>query len=147
MIDVSKLDITSRDFLSIYSDLKNEVPNLSQDWNSSDENDPGIVFLKEVAMLGDMLSYNHDRAVLESFPATVRERKNAAQIFGMLGYKMHWYQSARCNVTITNNGPQAVYIPCCTTFITSDKNLTYVYMGNTTSIATGSYITIEAIQG
>lgn len=149
MIDVSKLDITSRDFLSIYSDLKNEIPNLSQDWNSSDESDPGIVILKEIAMLGDMLSYNHDRAVLESFPATVKERKNAAQIFGMLGYKMHWYQSARCNVTITNNGPESVYIPCFTTFVTSDRNLTYTYVGNTTSIASGadSHITIEAIQG
>lgn len=145
--DTSKLDVSSRDFLSIYEDLISARGNLSQDWNTYDESDPGIVLVKLMAMTGDMLSYNHDRAVLEVYPATVQQRKNASQLFGLLGYKMHWYQSARTTVKVTNNTAVALYIPSMTTFVTTDGSITYTYIGTTVSIPINSVAEIPVIQG
>lgn len=147
MIEVNKMDVSSRDFLSIYSDLINEVPNLSKDWNTHDESDPGIVLIKLMAMTGDMLSYNLDRAVLELYPKTVQQRKNAAQIFDLLGYKMHWYQSAKTTVKVTNTTGVALYLPSMTTFVTADNSLTYTYIGNTVAIPLDSTVTIPVVQG
>lgn len=153
MIDVSKLQIDSRDYLSIFTDLTDAVPNISQTWNTTDENDPGVALIKLMSMDGDMLSYNHDKAVLEVYPASVTQRKNAAQIFGLLGYKMHWYQSARCTLHVTNLYSEAITIPKFTVFTTIENNITYTYLGNNESISPsgngGSFTTydIEVVQG
>lgn len=146
-IDTSNLDISSRDFLSIYGDLISARDNLTKDWNTNDENDPGIVLLKLISMTGDMLSYNHDRAVLEVYPETVQQRKNAAQIFALIGYKMHWYQSATTEVTIVNNTSITLYVPSMTTFVTSDGSITYTYIGNTVSIPMAGQATLSVTQG
>ena len=152
-IDVSKLQVDSRDYLSIFSDLTKEVPNISQTWNTTDENDPGVALIKLIAMEGDMLSYNHDKSVLEVYPSSVTQRKNATQIFGLLGYKMHWYQSARCKLQLTNTYTESITIPKFTTFLTSQDNITYTYLGNNESISpsgNGGNLTsfeIEVVQG
>lgn len=152
-IDISKLQIDSRDYVPIFKDLIEAVPNISQIWNTNDENDPGVALIKLMAMDGDMLSYNHDKAVLESYPLSVTQRKNAAQIFGLLGYKMHWYQSARCDIQLTNLYTQSITIPKFTTFTTSENNIVYTYLGNNESIAPSgsggslSSYQIEAVQG
>lgn len=148
MIDNSLLNIDSRDFLSIYGDLINAIPNLSQVWNTTDENDAGIALVKEMSFLGDMLSYNHDRAVLEVYPSTVTQRKNAVQVFGLLGYKLHWYQSARCTAYITNRSDyQTVTLPKLATFKTQTDNISYTYVGNQLNITTGNATAIDLIQG
>jgi len=146
-IDVSKLQVDSRDYLSIFGDLIKAVPNVSQTWNTTDENDPGVAIIKEMAMYGDMLSYNHDKAVLEVYPASVTQRKNAVQVFGLLGYKLHWYQSARCKITLTNKTPENIIIPTFSTFISDQDNITYTYIGKQVTLTQNTAVTIEAIQG
>lgn len=146
-IDISNLQVDSRDYLSIFGDLINSVPNVSQTWNTTDENDPGVAIIKEMAMYGDMLSYNHDKAVLEVYPASVTQRKNAVQVFGLLGYKLHWYQSARCNVTLTNKTSENITIPTFSTFISDQDNITYTYIGNQITLTQNTAVTIEVIQG
>ena len=47
-----------------------------------------------MAALGDKLNYNIDKQVLEMFPGTVAQRKNARQLYDLIGYKMKWYRSA-----------------------------------------------------
>ena len=129
-IDISELSIDSRDYLSIYNDLVNAIPDVSQIWKSTDENDIGIILIKLMSMYGDMLSYNHDRAVLEVYPESVQQRKNAVQLFNLLGYKMHWYRSAVCKAYITNNSSVVITIPKYTRFSTIDNNIFYTYIGN-----------------
>ena len=68
-LDVSKLGVINRDYQSIFTDLVNTIPSLTEQWNTNDESDPGIVLVKLMSMLGDMLSYNTDKAYLEAFPA------------------------------------------------------------------------------
>lgn len=149
--ELSKLSLTDRDYISIFEDLKNAIPDVSQVWNSNDESDPGIVLVKLMSMLGDMLSYNQDKQALEVFPETVTQRKNAAQIFRLIGYKMHWYRSARCSVTLTNTNASPATVPRFTRFTTGDETITYTNIqqielpSNTSN--NGLEYNLELIQG
>ena len=49
-----KIDYTSRDYNSILQDLIDSIPSITKKWNSTDENDPGMVLIKLIAQLGDM---------------------------------------------------------------------------------------------
>lgn len=128
-INISNLQVDSRDYISILEDLLATIPELTEKWTPGDDNDPGVVLVKLMAMYGDMLSYNHDKAVLEVYPSTVTQRKNAANVFGLIGYKMRWYQSARCKATLTNSGFQTASMPRYTTFQTIDAQTNYTYVG------------------
>ena len=123
--DISRLQYTSRDYASIYQDLIDAIPILTNRWTSREETDPGIVLVKLMSMLGDMLSYNQDKKALEVYPGSVTERKNAAQIFGLVGYDMHWYQSATCIVNFSNSSSLAITIPRFTKFLSLDGRVAY----------------------
>lgn len=135
MSNISKLKVTSKDYASIYQELVSTIPEVSKIWNSSTETDPGIVLIKLMSMFGDMLSYNLDKAVQEIYPDTVTQRKNAAQIFSLMGYKMRWYRSAQCTAYITNNGPSSVSIPRYSKFITKGDEIPYT---NLSQVEVGS---------
>lgn len=114
------LSYTSRDFSSIYTDLINAIPSLTQLYNPTEEADPGVVLIKLMSMLGDMLSHTSDTNALEVYPRTVLQLPNARQIFRLVGYKMKWYESARCAAFFTNANPVPVTIGRFNTFTTTD---------------------------
>ena len=130
---------TDKDYINILDDLINSIQGITQKWNTTDENDIGMVLVKLMAMLGDMLFYNMDMQALEVYPNTVTERKNAATIFKLIGYKMRWYKSATTQVNITNTYTNSITIPRFCTFVTTNGNITYCtfkqyeVMSNTTS--------------
>lgn len=126
--ELSRVSYTSRDYASILSDLMNAIPDLTTLWTSKDETDPGIVLVKLMSMVGDMLDYNLDKQSLEVYPGSVTQRKNAAQVFSLIGYKMHWYRSAECTVNISNSHTKPVIIPKYTKFITNNGKLIYTNM-------------------
>ena len=125
MITAPNLSYTSRDFTSIYNDLINSIPLLTKNWSPKDENDPGLVLIKLISMVGDMLSYNLDKNALEAFPRTVLQRANAQQIFRLIGYKMHWWRSAKVEARFTNANSFPIYIGKYNTFGTNNGNITY----------------------
>lgn len=129
MSDINKLSYTNRDYLTIFNELKEIIPSVTKTWISRDESDPGIVLLKLIAMLGDSLSFNQDKMALEVYPNTVTQRKNAVQIYNLIGYKMHWYRSATCDITIQSSGSK-FQIPMYTKFSTGNNDITYTYVGN-----------------
>lgn len=145
----SEFQVDSRDYLSIFSDLMDAVSNMSQTWNTTDENDAGVVLIKLISMYGDMISYNHDKSVLEVYPASVTQRRNAVQVFGLLGYKLHWYQSARCTAYLVNTGVADAYLPRYTTFVTQNGDITYTYIGEQKTLLANSNspVVVELIQG
>lgn len=146
-----KILYTSRDFASIYDDLVNSISDVSQKWTSRDESDPGIVLVKLMSMLGDMLSYNQDKMALEVYPDSVTQRKNAAQIFQLLGYKMKWYRSATCEATIVNTYGQSATMPKFCVFKTKDESISYTNIeqvelpSNTTN--NGQETMVKLVQG
>lgn len=110
------LKYTSKDYNSIFEDLKNSIPSLTDLWTNTNDGDPGIVLVKLMSALGDMLSFNLDKQALEYYSSTVTQRKNAAKLFNLIGYHMKWYQSATNRMTLTN-----------TITMPPDVNLVYVY--------------------
>lgn len=98
--DLNKTRYTHRDYESVKQDLVNAIPSLTQEWTSREESDPGIVLIKLLSMFGDTLSYNVDKIALELYLQTVTQRKNCAMILRLLGYKMHWYRSAKVVASI-----------------------------------------------
>jgi len=120
-----RISYTDKDYINILDDLINSIQGITQKWNTTDENDVGMVLVKLMAMLGDMLFYNMDMQALEVYPNTVTERKNAATIFRLIGYKMRWYKSATTQVNVTNTYTNSVTIPRFCTFVTSDESITY----------------------
>lgn len=125
MLTTPNLNYTSRDFNSIYNELLSSIPNLTSEWSPIDDNDPGVVLLKAIAMLGDMLSYNQDRQALEAFPRTVLQRTNAQQLFRLIGYKMHWYRSATVNASFTNANSFPLNIARYNVFTNNDGSIKY----------------------
>ena len=61
----AKIDYTDKDYVNILDDLINSIPGISKKWQSTDENDPGMILVKLMAILGDMLFFNLDMASLE----------------------------------------------------------------------------------
>ena len=96
------LNYTSKDYNSIYKDLITAIPSLTDLWTNTEDGDPGIVLVKLMSILGDMLSYNMDKQALEYYISTATQRKNAANIYKLIGYKMHWYVSAINRITVNN---------------------------------------------
>lgn len=119
------LSYTSRDYRSIYEELMAAIPTLTSLYSPESDADPGVVLIKLMSMLGDMLSFNLDNAALEAFPRTVLQLPNAQQIFRLVGYKMRWYQSARCECTITNANPVPVTIGRYNTFSSKSGTIKY----------------------
>lgn len=107
------LKYTSRDYESIKADLIDAISAISGTWTSREDGDPGIVLIKAMSALGDMLSYNFDKQANEYYAPTVTQRKNAAKLFELIGYKMRWYQSAMTTVTLTNMFPIPNYMYYC----------------------------------
>ena len=102
------LKYTSKDYNSIYKDLIDSIPSLTDLWTNTNDGDPGIVLVKLMSALGDMLSFNLDKQALEYYSPTVTQRKNAAKLFSLIGYHMHWYRSATNTITVTNTTPPTI---------------------------------------
>ena len=149
-LDFNKTRYTHRDYESLKKDLIDIIPSLTQKWTSTEESDPGIVLIKLISMLGDNLSYNMDKMALEMYLDSVTQRKNCAKILSLLGYKMHWYRSARVMATVRNmisssstasgnvNGSPIVIQPWSTTFRAG--SLQYIMVNE--EQANDSYITL-----
>ena len=95
---------SSRDYDSIMEEFWKIVPTLTDLWKPETESDPGVVLGKILASAADMLGVNLDWLATEVFAPSVRQRKDAEKIFGLIGYKLGWYTAARTEVTFTNTG-------------------------------------------
>lgn len=145
-----KLEYTSRDYVAILDDLIASIPGISQKWNSSDANDPGLILVKLMAMIGDMMQFNQDMQSLEIYPSSVTLRKNASSIYRLIGYKMKWYRSATLQANLVNTYSASATLPRFCTFVT-DSGTTYCtfdqyeLMSNTTN--NGEERVVELVQG
>lgn len=102
------VNYSSRDYNSLLTDFKNIVPALTELWKPEADADPGVVFMKLLASAADMLGVNLDLLANELFAPSVKQRKNAEKIFGLIGYELGWYTAARTEVTFTNNSSESV---------------------------------------
>lgn len=96
-------DNTNRDFQSQFIELLDIAKKLnsSYDPSVSSESDPIVVLMKEMAMMGDKLEYNKDKAARELFPSTVQQRSNAQELYDILGYRLKGWISATGYVSLS----------------------------------------------
>lgn len=142
---------TNKDFQSIYNELLDLVEQLTDKWNPTSEVDPGVVLVKLMAVLGDKLNYSIDKQILELFPSTVTQRKNARQIFNLIGYKMKWYMSAidRVGIKLKELHNEDIIIPAFTILTNKEKSTNYITLGelrlNANDLDTVAYV--DCIEG
>lgn len=101
---------TSRDYESLMKEFWEIVPTLTDLWRPEADADPGVVLGKFLASVADMLGVNLDIFATELFGPSVKQRKNAEKIFGLIGYKLGWWTAGRTEVTFTNVGDSSVTI-------------------------------------
>lgn len=126
MNQLKSIDYTARDYQSIKENLINSISDITEKWTSRDEADPGIVLIKLMSQFGDLMSYNLDKQILEVFPNSVTQRKNAQQLYNLVGYKMKWYRSATCICNIVNTYELGATLAPFTHFTTVNDQITYV---------------------
>lgn len=112
---------------------------------------PGVVLVKLMAILGDKLNFNIDKSALECFPASVTQRKNARQIYNLIGYKMKWYQSATATIGIKLKAAisEEITIPAFTAITNSENTITYTTLSRVI-LYPGDYTTtyyVDVIEG
>ena len=157
---ISNTSYINKDFQTIYPELLEKAKELSYKWNptESNESDPGVVLIKENAIIADKLNYNIDKNILETFPLSVSQESNARNLYSELGYSMRWYEGAITSVAMKWNvlessikfGEEDVLtLPIFT--MVSDENQTVVYtlLDKVTFIgnALNETHTVSAIQG
>lgn len=120
-----KISYTNKDYANILDDLINSISGITEKWNTTDTNDPGMVLVKLMAILGDMLFYTQDIQSLEVYPNSVTQRKNAASIYRLIGYKMRWYKSAALQANVVNTYSNFATLPRFCTFTTETGDVTY----------------------
>lgn len=98
---ISNLSYVSSDFRTIYPQLLDTAKKLTNKWDPSlsNESDPGNILIKEAAIVGDKNNYHIDKNVLECFPVSATQEASARQLYDLAGYNMHWYRSAKGQVT------------------------------------------------
>lgn len=145
-----KIDYTSKDYVAILDDLINSIPGITQKWNSTDQNDPGMILVKLMSIIGDMLFFNQDMQSLEVYPSSVTLRKNAASIYKLIGYKMRWYKSATLEANVINTFSNSATLPRFCTFKT-DTGITYTtfdqYELPSNMTNNGTETLVELVQG
>ena len=153
----SNISYTNKDFESIYPELLDLVKKLTNKWDPSlsNESDPGVLLIKELAILGDKLNYNIDKNVLECFPLSVTQQNNARKLYEQLGYMMHWYVAAIGDIgfRLTKSlddlklSGESFKIDQFTQLTNSDGNISYVTLNDVQLVDTSTIQYVPCIQG
>lgn len=154
---LATLSTTEKDFNSIYPELLDTAKKLTDRWDptQSNESDPMVVLLKELAIVGDKLNYNIDKNILENFPLSVTQLGNARKLYDMLGYKMQWYTSAQGDVafklrkTLSSLGLSDSYTINALTELTDSATSSTLYttLQDAVLVDTSSPVKVPVIQG
>ena len=155
---ISNKSYVNKDFASIYPELLDIIKTLTNKWDpeSSNESDPGIVLTKLLAFIGDKLSYNTDKNVLECFMPSCTQEESMRKLCSMMGYNMGYYHAAETYVTFTYTGDElksdgSLYftLPALSTVVASDddEGITFVLVEDATINTRGTSVTKRALQG
>ena len=94
-------DYSSRDYVSIYSDLVARIPIYLPEWTSTSPSDFGIVMIQMYAYVGDILHYYIDRLAGEAFIQTATQPSSIVNLAAMLDYQPTLASGATVSLSIT----------------------------------------------
>lgn len=153
--ELSNVSFTNKDFFDVYPELLQLAKKLSAKWDPtvSNESDPGVVLIKELALITDKINYISDKYALENNPRSVTQIENARQLYNLLGYYPRWYESAKVNLSLYWDGEKEennyVTIPKYTGVQDPDGEFVYTILNDILLPLDGSFATgnVEAIEG
>ena len=91
------------DYYSILSYLKEQATYFSDGvWTDFSDGDLGTIILKLMAMNADTTNYQIEKGISELYIDTVVERSNAIALCKLIGYEPKHYQSAKVDLTLSN---------------------------------------------
>ena len=154
--DLSNTSYTNKDFQTIYPEQLELAKKISNRWDPtvSNESDPGVVLIKENAIIADKLNYNCDKNALESMPLSVTQDVNARQLFDLLGYSMKWYQAAEVEVSMAYTKDDlkdseiiSLSLPEFTSVCDADNKSIYTLIENKPIPVNNARVKVKALQG
>ena len=105
------IDYTSRDYLSIRSDLVRLVQQRLPLWTARDPSDFGVALVEAVSYTADQLHYYLDRVANEAYLGTAVQRESVTAIAQMMGYEPYDAQPAMVEVELSNTANADVTVP------------------------------------
>ena len=112
-----QIDYTSRDFEAVRAELLNLATQLTPEWTDREAGDIGVTILEAVAYVADIISYQQDRVLNESYLATAQTREAVTNILGLIGYQMA--PASPANVSMVVQVDRPVTLPIGFTVSTS----------------------------
>lgn len=80
------LSYTSRDFDSLFAELKIKAKELFPDWTDFSASNPGVVMLELFALVGDQLHYYENNNINEGFIGTCKRKKSMIALCKLIDY-------------------------------------------------------------
>lgn len=154
-LQISGKSYTNKDFPALYTELVDQTNALTTRWDprTSNESDPGVVILKELAFMGDKINYNIDKNVLEPFMPTCTQETSMRQNCESRGYEMSYYNSATTKVRFTYNGEElgetdVIKLPAYSTVVkSSDDSVYYIITQEVEFTSSQLVCDVPAIEG
>ena len=112
-----QIDYTSRDFEAVRAELLNLASQLTPEWTDREAGDIGVTILEAVSYVADIISYQQDRVLNESYLATAQTREAVVNLLGLIGYQMAPASPATVSMVIQVD--RAVTLPVGFTVSTS----------------------------
>ena len=156
-LNLSNTSFTNKEFNDVYPELLTLAKQLSYRWDPtiSNESDPGVVLLKELALVLDKINYSSDKNALESMPLSVTQQRTARQLFQVLGYYPKWYISTETDINLAWNpsdeegydedNPTKIFIPAFTQIKDDSGDYVYALTDNVPLLSDGTIQTARAV--
>ena len=82
-LNLSDTSFTNKEFNDVYPELLGKAKELSYKWDPtvSNESDPGVTLIKEIALALDKINYASDKNALETMPFSVTQERTSRQLF------------------------------------------------------------------
>lgn len=95
-----QIDYTSRDFEAVRAELLNLATQLTPEWTDREAGDIGVTILEAVAYVADIISYQQDRVLNESYLGTAQTREAVTNLLALIGYQMAPASPATVNMVV-----------------------------------------------
>lgn len=151
---LAQIDYTARDFVGYQAALFDYATRVFPEWTARSPGDFGVMFVEQMAYLGDIMSFYQDAVANETFLLTATQRDSVVAIAQQLGYVPQIATPATGTVTFATTDSQtspvtiAPYTQLITAFNSSlDRAITFETTAAVTVSATGGSATVNVIEG
>lgn len=148
-MNIDNKSYINKDFQTIYPELVEFFTKLTSrlDLRATNESDPIVVLIKELAFIADKQNFNIDQNVLQTFLQSATQLEAFRSQAEINGYTMKYYESASTKVTMMYSGDESnlpiQFYPFETKFTDANNEVIYTMVGDDRTL--GSTVSIGSI--